>query len=801
MQIGFKPTEIYASKFKFSVTFVLFKSCMKNLILFTLILLGVSKLSAQSTGIYGTIKDLKSGEVLIGANIYSATLQRGVSSNSFGYYSMFLPIGTHSIRVSYVGYESIETQITVGGEMKNIEFELEPNNTLKEAKVVDSRNSLDNIETSKIDIKAKDIKFIPAILGEIDVIKALQLLPGVNGGTEASSGMYVRGGGNDQNLILLDGVPLYNVSHLFGFFSLFNSDAINSIQLYKGAFPSRFGGRLSSVLDIQTIDGNRKKIEGNVSIGIIASRLSLNGPLTKNGKTTFAISARRTFLDLFIPTIREEGLSARNGYYFYDLNGKVTHHIDNRRKISFSIYNGADRFYTNSTTTNNLNQEFTDNYRLGWGNNLASIRYSSEISPKLFASYTASFTQFKFGINANSKFEEKFNNVLVDKEEFKVGYKSDIIDFGLKADYEYKYNNAHLIRFGANVINHRFTPGYLELEYSRLGATSFDTIIGTKGLSSYESAIYLEDDFKINNQTKLNVGLRYVNYLVNNFTTNHIEPRIGITHNFNKKFGMSASYTQMNQFVHLVANSGVALPTDLWVPASEKIKPMNAQQFSLGFIKPFGNGVELVIETYYKWMDNVIDYREGFDFELLASDFSNRIAAGTGRSYGIEILLQKQVGKWKGWLAQTYSKTDRTIPEINFGRTYPFKYDRRVDISLTLSYEWSEKYTFSTNFVYATGNALTVPIGQYRDINGTIVNEYGNKNGYRMRDYHRLDFGFTKTGKNKFGLIHNYNLSLYNVYARLNPFSITTNFNNNPPTITEFSLFAFLPGFTYNLKF
>ena len=757
----------------------------------------------QGAFLSGYIKDAKTGEALIGANIFIKSEGIGTSTNNFGYYTLSISKGpgTYIVQYSYLGYLTLLDTIIVRSNTELI-VELEPSNLLDTALVVGKKSPIAEITgESSIEINSKQIEEIPAILGEVDVIKALQLLPGVNGGTEASSGMYVRGGGNDQNLILLDGVPLYNVSHLFGFFSLFNTDAINNVKLYKGGFPSRFGGRLSSVIDITTIYGNTNKIGGTLSLGVLAGRLSLNGPIGKSGKTTFSVAARRSLFDLYLFQNDPES-DLRTGYYFYDINGKVTHKIDNKSSISMSLYNGRDQFYVNDrgqdTFGNNISN-YKENFRFGWGNSLGSIRYSRANSKKMFSSYTASATRFSFGIS--SEFEENFpaNNNF---EKSKFAYSSGITDYAAKADYEYRHNYKHLIRFGGAYIAHVFNPGRLELFYESSSGQFLDTILGVNGQISHESAVYIEDEFRFRNDLNGNIGFRLVNYTVNSKSYNYIEPRFSIAKSFDDKFVLFAAYSNMNQFVHLVANSGAALPTDLWLPASDVIAPMNSHQVSLGYRKNLGKSFDLVIEGYYKWMNNVIDYKEGQDITAIFADWEERVATGQGRSYGVEILLQKKVGKWRGWLGQTYSKTDRTIPEINFGRTYNFKYDRRVDISLTITYEYNKRNSFSANFVYGTGNALTLPIGQYTDNFGKTVFEYGNKNDYRMRDYHRMDIGYHRQSKKKLqGAEQSFNFSIYNVYARNNPFIVEADFEANPPVIREISLFNFIPGITYNLKF
>jgi hypothetical protein len=766
-------------------------------------------LKSQQVVLSGTLTDSKTGEALVGAYVYFTQLETGGTSNNYGYYSISVKPGQYEVRFSYVGFESKIDTILLNTSVE-YSVQLDPVVTLSNVVVTDdpSREKLNNASTGRIDIPVEQIKLIPAILGETDVIKALQLLPGVSGGTEASSGMYVRGGGNDQNLILLDGVPLYNVTHMFGFFSLFNPQAINSVNLYKGGFPARYGGRLSSVIDITMKDGNKKEIEGFASLGIISGNVSLNGPLDKAGKTTFSVSARRTVLDLLFNAFTDGTEDLRPVFYFYDLNAKIVHKINERDKLFFSFYNGKDEYgarYAESSNNSGVQTSAIGRAGLKWGNTLGSVKWSRINNKRLFSHYTANVTRFGFQIYDQSEYKQSTQSG-TSQMDFNLKYLSGIVDVGLKADYEYNLSKSHFLRFGAQTTSHLFTPGRLSISMNQPGISNFDTTLGLGGMTSYENAIYLETDHRVSKNMKLNYGMRLVSYHVENTTSFHPEPRFALNYNFNNEFSANIAYTRMNQFVHLIANSSTALPADLWVPATANLRPMSADQFSLGIFKPIASGFDFTIEGYYKYLNKVLDYKEGVSFFNLGESWDDRVAAGEGWSYGVEMFIQKTSGRLKGWLGGTWSKSDRLIPEVNFGQLYPFKYDRRWDFSLTLTYEVNERVALSTNFVYTTGSAITFPVGKYPDINGKTVYEYGSKNGYRMPDYQRVDIGLTK--KHKKVRTHGikkqgYNLSIYNVLARNNPFFLYLDESQvgMPPRVIQVSIFNFIPGFSYYVYF
>lgn len=758
-------------------------------------------LQAQNYTVSGYLTDSATGEALIGASVYDAQSEQGTVTNHYGFYSITIPSGNKVLRFSYVGYATRNRSFFLGADL-SLNVQLPAALNLKTVVVKSEKN--DQLLTGKIDLPIDNVKKLPAILGEVDLIKAIQLLPGVKSGNEGGSGMYVRGGSPDQNLILLDGVPVYNVSHLFGFFSVFNSEAINNVQLYKGGFPARFGGRLSSVLDITMKEGNNKKLSGNFFISPIAGSASLNGPLGKSGKTTFAISGRRTFLDLLLTPLMDESTGVFS-YFFYDFNAKISHKISDKDRVFFSIYTGKDKLFTrfkDTFTNGNTRTSETFSTSLDWGNVTTMVRWNRLVNKKLFSNYTLSYTRYRLNIKNELSYEQR-TDTSITKFDYLLHYRSGIRDIALKADYEYAHSTKHFIRFGGISTLHGFSPGAMNLELSQTGGQNLDTLFGpAKKILSLETAFYIEDEVRLSKSSKANAGLRLVHYLVNNKNFVFAEPRITVNKRFKDDWVAKISYARMNQFLHLLTNSGTALPTDLWVPATDIIRPQTSHQIAVGLTKPVAQSLDLVVEGYYKWMNNLIDYQEGADFSLVNTDWESKVSAGKGWAYGAEVLLQKKEGKLTGWFGYTLSWAERQIDGINNDKKYFFKYDRRHDFALVAIYELDKQRTVSMNFVFATGSALTMPAGKYRDLYGNTIFEYGEKNGYRMRNYHRLDLSYNKTKtKRKDGAMHYYTISIYNVYSRMNPFYVYIDNTATKPVVKQVSLFGFLPSIAYGIKF
>jgi hypothetical protein len=623
-------------------------------------------------------------------------------------------------------------------------------------------------------------------------MKAIQLLPGIQAGSEGSSGLYVRGGGPDQNLILLDGVPVYNASHLFGFFSVFNADAIKNVEVIKGGFPAHYGGRLSSVIDISMKDGDKSQVHGEGGIGLIASRLTLEGPIQK-GKSSFMISGRRTYIDILAkPLMNDEDGDV--GYYFYDLNGKVNFKLGNKDHIYFSGYFGNDKFYANQ---DNDDFGYTNESRTGlrWGNITAVGRWNHEFAPKLFGNLTTYYSRYQFLISSTENSTSFGSN-----EQFLLKYSSGIDDIAVKYDFDYLPGANHFIKTGISYVSHTYTPGALQTKIAA-SYENFDTTLGNAKTFAGEIEAYAEDDIRISSKLKANLGVHWTGFTVRNTFMNAIQPRASLRYLINDNLSAKASYVQMNQFIHLLTNSSIGLPTDLWVPVTDKVPVQTSHQVAGGLAYTHNTGIEVSVEGYYKLMDNVIEYKEGASFFNTVTNWEDKIETGTGKSYGAELFLQKKKGRFTGMLGYTLSWTTRQFDNLNNGEEYPYRYDRRHDIKIAGVYSLTPKIELSADWVYGTGNAITMPIGIAQGYNYGAIEVYGKRNDYRMGAYHRGDVSI-KFKKVKKRWERAWILSAYNVYNRYNPFYIRRDINVfGYPTFTQISLFPVIPSISYQFKF
>lgn len=772
-------------------------------------------LLAQKISISGTVKDADTGETLIGVNIFDKKNQKGAITNNYGFFSYSSFEKEVELVFSYVGYEPELLSLKLQKDTL-ITVELRPAGLLKEVVIEGERSDpiQESTQMGAINIPLREIKNLPALMGEVDIFKVIQLLPGVQSGSEGTSGLYVRGGSPDQNLILLDGVPVYNASHLFGFFSVFNDGAINNVELIKGGFPARYGGRLSSVIDISMKEGNMKEFKGEGSIGLIASKITLEGPIKKD-KTSFLFSGRRTYLDMIArPIIRKStGGNEDVGYFFYDLNAKVNHIFDKKNRLYLSYYGGQDVAYSkykntwNRTDGVNVSEEEAG---LGWGNNIAAVRWNHIFNQRLFANFTSTFTQYKFRIF--SDYESSFipsQGGERQQEFYSSDYFSGIRDVAVKADFDFIPNPAHYIRWGGMWINHRFTPGVFASKENqrpevREGGTPSD---------SQEMSLYMEDDFSIGDRFKFNVGVHFSGFLADVKTYTSLQPRFTARYLLDPNSSIKVSYVQMAQFIHLLTNAGLGLPTDLWVPSTDRIGPQESWQVAAGYFRKLGYGLELSVEGYYKDMQGVIEYQDGASFLNTSSDWQDKVSSGEGRSYGLEVLLQKKIGKTTGWIGYTLSKTERRFDDINFGDWFPFRYDRRHDISVTAVHQLSERIDLSGTWVFGTGNFITVPTQRYQHASSVIVDGFTrfgglyvdyfeSRNNFQMRSYHRMDLGINFHKEKKWGK-RTWNVSIYNVYSRLNPFfmDISYNYDLQRNQLRQFSLFPIVPSASYRFTF
>lgn len=806
---------------------------LKKSVLFLLLLFQTWSLSSKNFTISGYITDQKTGETLISATVFDNLSQKGAVSNNFGFYSLTLPAGTVDLSYSYVGYQK-ETQRLNLTKDTVIHIKMQGINELNEVTITGGRKELgvQGAQMGAIEIPVGQIKSIPTLFGETDVLKALQLLPGVKAGTEGSAGIYVRGGGPDENLMLLDGIPVYNVNHLFGFVSVFNTDAIKNVTLYKGNFPARFGGRLSSVIDIRMNDGNDKEYHGNVSIGLISSKINLEGPLIKE-KTSFNVSLRRSYADLLLQPIlyltsKNEENKMMGGYYFYDFNAKISHKISDKDRLFLSFYSGDDAIYANMKDhyVNYDNSVQNDQMKMDWdwGNIISALRWNHVISSKLFMNTTASYTQYRFKLGMQSISNIKSTNPPTEKiEDIFMSYRSGIEDYSVRADFDYTPGANHDIKFGGNFTYHTFRPGVTAQKYtsSEDNTSRIDTTIGDKNVFSNETMLYAEDNFSLGTFIKANVGLHYSTFQVQEQFYHSLEPRLSMRFLINDRFSFKTGFATMSQYIHLLSNSSLSLPTDLWVPVTKRITPMKSQQISAGFYYNLMNTLDLSVESYYKSMDNLIEYKDGASFLGSSTGWEDKVYMGRGWAYGLEFLAQKSYGNTTGWLGYTWSKTERLFDrpgqEINDGEVFPAKYDRRHDMSLTVTHKLSERIDLSGSWVYSTGQCGTLalsnfegPTMQQSSYFGTEPLPYiSSRNNYRFDAYHRMDIGINFHKKLKHGT-RTWNFSVYNAYNKLNPFFVyptTSDYQDSEgnyktrKALTQVSIFPIIPSVSYNYKF
>ena len=797
---------------------------LKTTLVITFLLLTVFAWSQKAT-LSGYITDGNNGEALIGAKIFIPSTKQGAITNTYGFYSLTLPVGKYTVEYRYASYLTVTKEIDLSKDITlNIELGSSVNN-LNEVEI--SAKKGENVNSAKlgqVELEMEQIKTLPAFMGEVDIIKTIQLLPGVSSVSEGGQGFYVRGGGPDQNLVLVDEAVVYNAAHLFGFFSVFNADAVKSVNLTKGGMPANFGGRMSSVLEVNMNEGNNKSFKVKGGIGAISSRITVEGPLKKD-KGSFIVSGRRTYIDVIMKAaIPDTSPFAGTSYFFYDFNLKLNYKITQKDRIFLSGYYGKDVF-----SFGNRNDDF--NVKMPWGNGIASLRWNHLFNPKLFMNVTTTFTDYMFKFGSN-------------QDQFRFSLNSGVRDFGAKVDFSYYPNAKHKIKWGADYIFHTFTPTSVSAESD---SVVFDTGLAQK-LYSHESAIYVTDEFDLSEKWKFNAGLRYSMYQHVGPFTRYIKGDIGTpdsTIEFGKgdliKFyggfeprfsfrwllpdnsSIKAGYSFNYQYIHLTSLSAVSLPTDIWYPTTDKAKPQNGWQTSIGYFKNFDNDKwETSIEAYYKGMNNLIEYKEGaLPGDNVNDNTDNLLVFGKGWSYGIELFVKRSLGKLTGWVGYTWSKTERKFADLNEGNPFPAKYDRRHDLSIVATYKLNDRWTFGSSFIYATGNTLTLPTSWYVQEQNLLFN-YGARNSTRMAPYHRLDLSATwydkatktkidtSTGqkmeiKKKFR--HNWAFSVYNVYNRANPFFLYVDNDGDFLTgdfklsVKQVTLFPVIPSVTWNFEF
>lgn len=612
--------------------------------------------------ISGYVTDGTSSETLIGANILESRQQQGTTTNPYGFYSITLPAGETELSFSYLGYTTRQYRLELSKDTL-INVLMQDNNQLEEVVIVSDKAEagITATQMGAQEIPIAQIKNTPSILGEADVMKTIQLMPGVQAGVEGSAGLYVRGGGPDQNLILLDGVPVYNVDHLFGFFSVFTPEAVKKVTLFKSSFPARFGGRLSSVVDVRSNDGDMKKYHGTLSVGLLSSKIQLEGPIIRD-KTSFNISARRSYIDLiakpFMP--KDDKIS----YYFYDINAKINHKFSDRSRLFLNFYNGKDSYYFK--TTDSSSSMYKDKMSLNWGNTIATARWNYIFNQKLFSNTTVAYNKYR--MDANSTVYTKTNLIeSISESNYHSNYHSGICDWSYLIDFDYNPTPAHHIKFGAGYLHHDFRPEVAtsKIQEKEDGITKQDTLynsISNSTIQAHEVSAYIEDNFDIGSRLRMNVGLHLSMFRVQKRNYFSAQPRVSARYQLTRHTALKASYTKMSQYIHLLSSTPISMPTDLWVPVTSKIKPMQAHQYSLGSYYTGLPGWEFSVEGYYKQMRNVLEYKEGVSFLGSSSGWENKVEMGKGRSMGIEFMAQKTTGKTTGWIAYTLVKVTGSLP-------------------------------------------------------------------------------------------------------------------------------------------
>ena len=729
--------------------------------------------------ISGLILDAASGETLIGAGVTSG--KDGAVTNNFGFYSLSIPGKDDKVSVtySYVGYTTKTISIRVQKDT-TINVRLSPGASLEEAIVTAQRESgVAATKMSAIEVPVAAIKSAPALFGEADVLKTIQLLPGVQGGTEGFSGLYVRGGGPDENLLLLDGIPIYNAEHMLGIFSVFQPEAVKKVTLYKGSFPARYGGRISSIIDVRTNDGNLYETHGSFGVSMLSDKLHLEGPIWK-GKTSYSVSARGMHTLLLTPIIKLTGFDGN--YFFYDLDAKLTHRFSDRDRLYFNVYNGLDDFYYRNQDnygSGRTGGDIADNQNIGirWGNTVAALRWNHVLGPKLFANTTVAFNRYKMQIESDLVSKETGLDGSLGNNRYQFDYRSGMRDWVAKVDFDYTPSPSQKVKFGADYTYHTFIPETFTT-YAREvmgGVVQIDTTISMKSNAEqvgHEASLYVEDDIRIGSRLTLNPGFHASLFGTQGKTYWSLEPRMSAKVAMSEDWSAKVSYSRMSQYVHLLSSSQISLPVDLWVPITKDIRPETSDQYSLGLYFNGIPGWEFSLEGYYKNMRNVLEYKEGVAFMFDSSGWENKVEVGTGRAMGIELFIEKTMGKTTGWLGYTLAKSDRLFPTINHGERFPYRYDRRHNVNLLVNHKFNEKFDISATWNFASGGTTTLPERRIVMMSPFNPPRYADlvtsRNNYRLPASHTLNLGFNFHRKHNRGE-GIWSLSVYNVYNHMNP--------------------------------
>ena len=771
---------------------------------------GSHLLLAQHT-ISGYVYDAASGEALAGAAVYDKQSKRGVVANRYGFYSLTVNQDSIYLQASFLGYKPVIHHFQP---IQDTLLNLYLSSTTQELTEVVIQSSSDfqseAAGSSITKIPIQQLEAVPALVGEPDIMRALALTPGVSNGVEGTTGLLVRGGSPDQNLILLDEATVYNASHLFGLVSIFNTDAISDVALIKGGFPARYGGRLSSVVDILMKEGNNQHFRGKASLGLISSHATVEGPIVKD-KTSFIVSARSSYLNLLLLPIKHSyhqgNLDSYFTYHLYDLNAKVNHRFSDNSRLFLSLYRGQDQWQVEEGTP----EVETSQLKLKWGNTTATLRYSKPLAPKLFGRVMLNYSQYQYAVNTASETYESENTSEPALSYFNT--QSGVCDWGTRLLFDYYPAPTHTIKFGGEFTAHRYTPNQLDTSEPINGLSSV-----VDPVTAQEAAMFVEDTWEVNRRLNVNIGVRFSSFNVEDKAYQAVEPRLSLRYRIYSDWFVQGSYSYMQQYIHLLTNNGAGLPNDIWVPATALVPPQQASQWAVGISKKFSDlNIDFSLEAYLKNMNALIDYQPGANLLYnFKESWEDAIAtSGEGVARGIEFFAHKQYGKWNGWLSYTLSKNERRFNEINQGQWYPANYDRRHDVSLTGSYQLSDKWKLSSSWLFSSGQPVTLPVAIQENLAGEQVLVYQGRNNARMLAYHRLDVGLSRTATMKRGREATLSFGVYNFYNRKNPFylEIGTGFALADPndlgsdfvpstrTLRQQSLLPFLPSVSYSLTF
>ena len=800
--------------------------------------------------ISGFVRDRASSESLIGASVYQTATHKGVVTNNYGFFSLSLDPGDIQLNISYIGYKLAVVNFPFMERDTMLIIPLEENAVLDEVVISSDRDQrpVMNTQMGKLEFSQKTIQSTPTIFGESDLVKTLQLTPGVSSGTEGFAGMYVRGGGLDENLFLIDGNPVYQVNHLGGIFSAFNTEAVKGMDFFKSGFPARYGGRLSSVVEVHTKEGNMKEYHGNASLGLISANLALEGPISKD-KTSFMAALRHTWLDaITIPafaimnkTEKVDGSKVEGRYAFYDLNLKLNHIFNDRSRMFFSVYNGKDILKAAPEKFNSQEEANHTPYRdkteasLNWGNLMATLGWTYVFNNKLFGRVSGVYTQYRSSMESETEYKYDVEG----SENYEYTYNktfslNGITDFGVRSSFDYLPSPNSHIRFGADYLIHRFRP-----EYSRYKAENnfgeesdrINKIFTNDVLWSHEVSAFVEGERTLSSRIKLNVGMRLSLFSVQNKTYLSAEPRLSARWLLLNDLSFKASYSRMNQFVHLLNSSYINLPTDSWMPVTGRFKPLESDQLSLGFYYNLKKRYDFSVEGYYKQMNNLLDYRDGYSFLPAFAVWEEKLTAGSGRAFGIEFMARKQTGNTTGWISYALSRADRKFEEINEGKRFPCKYDNRHKLNIAVMHKLTPKIELSAAWILASGNRQTLSLESYETAEDWVEgiysynkqdepDNYTGRNNYQLPAYHRLDAGINFLRPKKKGRLGIWNISIYNVYCRMNPFMVYKGHKNAEvcplpgedsenggcykkqiPVFKQISMLPIIPTITYTYKF